>query len=178
MGRGFGNMISFYLMIGVLLVVLAACCGGPLAFFLWLDGNGGSSGGDGPAQTSTNRPHGDTPAWMRPFVGDYSRHGQSLVIDADGNGLYRSRTYEPCTGPDDPDPLCEPQIGDMPMRVQFTLVRAGDEVQAEVVATNSENHSGRMPISLIRPGVVTFDNMEFCNAAVVSPEDNRDICGA
>jgi hypothetical protein len=171
--RGLTNMMSYYAMIGVLLGVFALCCGGPLAIFAWPDRQDSSS------RSPHNQPDARTPAWMRPYVGDWGRHGQSMHITARGAGTYRSRTYTPCDSADQQDDLpCEQEAGDMPIRVEFSLAQANSAVVARVETSTYAEFAGDMPIELPMRGVMIFADLQFCDENNPPPLEDREGCGA
>lgn len=183
MVQGFGGMLTYYFMIGAVLLVAAVCCGGPLALNRWLASDSDATAERAPRplddrMASTNRPDDRTPEWMRPFVGDYSRHGQTLRITPDGRGTYRSRSYVACGEPGaDQSVPCEDESNGMPMRIEFTLVQTGGGALARVGTANTGD-SGDMPITIVKPGIVDFNSLQFCNGDVVPVEENRETCGA
>jgi hypothetical protein len=173
MARGFTGMLSYYAMIGILLGLFACCVGGPLLVARLLDGDGDGGGGQSQAQGQSS-PHfkanENTPEWLRPYVGSYDRHGQSLDIAPDGHGVFRSRTYTTCA--ENPQEPCEKEPGDMPIREDFTVVRNGDQVMAR-------GDGPDVPIVLVKPGIIENGGLTFCESDVIDPSDPAvEACGA
>ena len=178
MARGFTSMIKFYFFLGLLLGLCAFCIGGPLFVMgLFYNGNQDSSSSspyaDGQPDSQSNdhyKPNNDTPKWLRPYVGSYDRHGQTLDIAPDGRGLFRSRTYTTCA--ENPEPPCEKELGEMARRIEFTVKRSSGGVVARA-------NDRELPIVLVKPGIVEYDNLTFCDSEVVSSSDPAtDACGA
>lgn len=163
--RGLTGMVSYYTLIGILLGIFALCVGGPLLILRMYDRNEGKSRAGAHYQANENTPH-----WLRPYVGNFDRHGQILDISPDGHGTYRSRTYTLCS--ENPQPPCEREPGDMPLQAEFTVEQVGGSV---VARTND----GDRPMRLIKPGIVEYDGDTFCDSEVVDRNDPAiQDCGA
>lgn len=171
MVRGFAGMMHLYAFIGLLLGIFALCVGCP-AGAVYLIGRlaPGDATDDGAQTTPHYRPDEDTPAWLRPYVGSFDRHGQALEISPRGRGVFHSRTYTSCD--EDPQEPCERFPGDMPLRTDFTVEPAGDGVVAR---------DGRrdLPLRVVKPGIVEYDSLTFCDSEVVVVGDPAaEACGA